>query len=69
MYIKGKLSKGIGIIHKARKVLKKETLLKIYYAFLYPYLTYCIEVWGNTFQCYLDIIFKLQKRASEFSFG
>ena len=29
MYIKVKLSKGIGIIHKAREVIKKETLLKI----------------------------------------
>ena len=62
MYIKGKLPTGIGVINKARKVLKKETLLKIYYAFLYPYLTDCIEIWGSTFQCHLDSIFKLPKR-------
>ena len=35
---KGKLSKGDGIIQKARRVLKKGTLLKIYYAFVYTIL-------------------------------
>ena len=32
-HIKGKLSRGIGIICKARKVLKKETFIKLYYSF------------------------------------
>ena len=43
-YVKGKLSRGIGIICKARKVLKKETLIKLYISFSYPFLAYCIEV-------------------------
>ena len=62
-YVKSKLSKSIGIICKARKVLNKSTLLKLYYSFIYPYLTYCIEVWGNTSLKHIDSIFKLQKRA------
>ena len=61
-YVKSKLSKSIGIICKARKVLNKGTILKLY-SFIYPYLTYCIEVWGNTSLKHIDIIFKLQKRA------
>ena len=62
-YVKGKLSRGIGIICKARKVLKKETLIKLYYSFFYPFLAYCIEVWGNTFHNYIESLFKLQKKA------
>ena len=62
--LKGKLSRGIGIICKARKVLKKETIIKLYYSLFYPFLAYCIEVWGNTFHNYIEsIIFKLQKKA------
>ena len=45
-YIKYKISKAIGII-KARKYLNKKSLLNLYHAFLFPYLTYCIEIWGN----------------------
>lgn len=35
----------------------------LYYSFLYPHLCYCIEVWGNTFNCHTDPLFKLQKKA------
>ena len=45
--VKNKISKGIGIISKTRKYFDSDTLLTLYYSFVYPYLTYCIEVWGN----------------------
>ena len=35
----------------------------LYNAFIYPYFTYCIEVWGNTYKSYLEPLVKLQKRA------
>ena len=43
--------------------MSKETLLILYYSFIYPYLTYCNTVWGNTCQSYLNQLVKLQKRA------
>ena len=50
----------LGIITKARKYLNRETLLKLYNAFVFPYLTYCVEVWGTAPKKYLDpIISKL----------
>ena len=61
MYIKGKVARGIGILYKSRPYLSFETML--YNAFVYTYFTYCIEVWGNTCQLYLDHLVKLQKRA------
>lgn len=60
--IKPKIAKGIGIICKARKVFNKETLKTLYYSIIYPYLTYCIEVWGTSAQTYLSSLIKLQKK-------
>ena len=62
-YIKAKISKGLGIISKVRKVLQKSTLITLYYSFIYPYLTYCIEVWGSAGITLLSSLFRLQKRA------
>ena len=61
-YIKCKIAKGIGIISKARRLLKNETLRTLYYCFVYPYLNYCVEVWGDTFKTYLQTLVKLQRR-------
>lgn len=61
-YIKSKISKGIGILCKARKVLTRSTLLSLYYCFVYPYFTYCIEVWGRASEIYISSLVKLQKK-------
>ena len=38
-------------------------MCSLYYAFIHPYFNYCISVWGNTYQSYLDPLIKLQKKA------
>ena len=53
-YIKGKVSRSLGILYKCRKYFNRDTLLTMYYAFVYPYLTYCIPVWGSTLDKLLD---------------
>ena len=63
VYVKNKISKGIGIINKTRKYFDQNTLRTLYYSFVYPYVTYCLEVWGNANDCHLSLLFKLQKRA------
>lgn len=60
--IHSKISKGIGIICRAKRLLNKPSLLTLYNSFIYPYLTYCIEVWGAAADTYLDKILKLQKK-------
>ena len=62
-YIEGKVARALGIMIKAREVFHAETLKTLYYTFLYPYFSYCIEVWGNTYCSYLDPLAKLQNRA------
>ena len=32
------------------------------YAFIYPHLTYCIEVWGSACKFLMEPLFKVQKR-------
>ena len=69
LYLKGKVSRGLGIMHKAKRYLNKEILMTLYYSFIYPYLHYCITVWGNTCQSYIDPLLKLQKRALRIIFN
>ena len=68
-YISSKISKGIGIIIKARKFLSTSSLRNLYYSFIYPYLVYCNHVWGNASTCYLNKLSVLQKKAIRIIWG
>ena len=57
-----KVAKGIGIILKARKVFNHETLSTLYYTFVYPYLNYCIHVWGRAYNTHLKDLCVLQNK-------
>ena len=62
-YISKKIAKGIGIILKSRKVFSNETLLSLYHTFVYPYLSYCIHVWGKAYNTHLNHLIVLQNKA------
>ena len=62
-YIQIKISRGIKIITKARKVIDHETLLSVYNSLKYLYITYCIHAWGNVFPMYTKPIVFLQRKA------
>ena len=61
-YVRNKVSKGIGIMYKARRFLNKKSLLSLYHSYIYPYLIYCIEVWGCAAPSHLHSLFLLQKK-------
>ena len=63
MYISKKIAKGIGILLKSRKVFDNDTLLSLYNAFVYPYLHYCIHVWGKAYNIHLNDLVVLQNKA------
>ena len=46
-----------------RHLLDTKTLIQLYYSFIYPYLTYCLDVWGHCNNSLFQSIFKIQKRA------
>ena len=66
-YVKSKISKGIGIMYKARNYITKNALLGLYHSYIYPYPIYCIESWGNASNCHIDPLSKLQKRVAKTS--
>ena len=68
-YITGKIAKGIGVITKARKLLDKNTLITLYYAFIFTYLCYCNHVWGNTYITYLDKLYIMEKKVVRIIYG
>ena len=61
-YVKNKIAKGIGIIKKARPFLNKSVLSNLYHTFIYPYLIYCVEVWGSAKKVHLTPVMLLQKK-------
>ena len=68
-YVKSKISKSIGILYKIQRFLDMNT----YHSFVFPYLIYCVEIWGNASAIHLDPLIKIQKKSiraitfSEFS--
>ena len=61
-HLKSIISKGIGIICQAKRQLKITTFLSLYNCVVYPYLSYCIEIWGVAADVHLQQIIKLPKR-------
>ena len=60
--IKNKIAKVMGIILKARKILKKTVIYQLYNSFVFPYLIYCSEVWGTASNINLQPLIKLQEK-------
>ena len=59
-----KISKSIGIIYKASFCLNEAFLRTLYFSLVYPYLCYCVGVWGSTYPSNpLKRVVTLQKRA------
>ena len=56
------LLKSIGIIYKSSFCLPKTSLRSLYYSLVYPYLIYCVSVWGSTYHSNLKRIIILQKK-------
>ena len=63
-YARNKVSKCIGIMFKARNDLKRDTLINLYHLYIYPYLIYCIEAWGNATNCHLEQLYLTQKKVA-----
>ena len=49
-------------MYKTRRFLNKKSLLSLYHSYIYPYLIYCIEVWGCAAPSHLHSLFLLQKK-------
>lgn len=60
--VKGKVSRGFGIVCKARKVFGVPTLITLYNSLILPHLIYCIEIWGMAADTYSNSLLTTQKK-------
>ena len=62
IYISKKVSKTLGVLFRLRNLLSIEARINLYYALIYPYIMYCILVWGKTYDSHLNRLILLQKK-------
>ena len=56
------------MLHWINSFLPHDIMVSLYYAFIYPYLSYCCSVWGNTNKSLLCSLQRAQNRAVKATF-
>ena len=62
-YIRHKMSKNLSVMHRVKWLLNKSALYMIYCTLVLPYISYCCEIWGNTYKTRIQPLYIIQKRA------
>ena len=62
-HVSKKIKRNIGLLSKIRYYVSSKTLVSLYYALIYPFLTYSLIAWGNTYETNIKPLLILQKRA------
>ena len=57
-----KISRAIGVMYRVRPFVTKNIMMNLYYSLNYPHLLYAIQIWGSTFENYINKIVVLQKK-------
>ena len=57
-----KISRAIGVMYRVRPFVTKNIMMNLYYSLIYPHLLYAIQIWGSTFENYINKIVVLQKK-------
>ena len=61
-YVCSKVSRSIGIFYRIRDFVPNKVLSTLYYSLIYPFLIYCVLIWGNTNVTHLNKLVVLQKK-------
>ena len=61
--IENKLSKNLGLLHKAKQFLNAKAMKSLYFSFIHSYLTYGNFVWCSTSLNKTKKLFSKQKQA------
>ena len=62
-HISNKISKAIAILYKIKHSFPKHILRMIYMSLIYTYINYCNIIWGSAYECHLNPLIVLQKKA------
>ena len=57
-----KLQRELVLLKKFEKCLNSDTLISLYFSFVYPYMIYCNHVWGNTCKSNMHSLVLLQMK-------
>ena len=60
--ISKKIKRNIGAISKIRNFVTLDILINFYYSLIYPFLTYALVAWGNTYNTTVNPLDILQKK-------
>ena len=58
-----KVANNCGVLFRARHMLNKKSLAKLYYSFIQSHMIYCVSVWGLGNKASINAIFVSQKKA------
>ena len=61
-HVKHKIARSIVILYEIRHYLNKQTLLNMYYTFVFPYLIYGVEIWGKASLNHTNPLKKIKKK-------
>ena len=61
--VENKLSKNLGLLHKAKYYLNKKSMVNLYYSFIHGYLNYGNIAWCSTSMTKLKKLLSKQKQA------
>lgn len=61
--VKSKVGKCLAILYNVKEILSVQSMKLLYNSLVFPYINYCLEVWGNTYQSNTHPIFVMQKKA------
>jgi hypothetical protein len=62
-YVAKKVRRNIGLLSKIRHYASQKILVNLYYSLIYPFITYGVITWGNTYPTTLNSLYLLQKKA------
>ena len=63
-----KISRSLGILHRAKFLLNQDSRINVYFSFIQSYINYGNVAWGSTQKIQLKKIFAYQKKAARIIF-
>jgi hypothetical protein len=57
------VAKGIAILKAVYCLFPVHIMKMVYFAYVFPHITYCLTLWGNAYNVHLNKVFVLQKAA------
>ena len=64
-----KISKCIAIMYGLRNIFTVNTMKQLYDSLIFPYIDYCLEVWGRTYPSNVNPVYIMHKKAIRMIFN